>query len=132
MRRIALLLPCLVVAATVTAEEKPAQAVTIESLQQQVEELRARVERLEAGQSAAAARGMAVALDPVPGGWRREANWLLLAAGMEMHDVEAILGEPDVTRRVGKFRHWQYGEDGLLRFYFGRLKSWETASGLTP
>jgi hypothetical protein len=102
----------------------------IEALRQQVLELQQRVEKLEAG--LATTDAAVVAVQPpkvVPGGWRKQANWRVLDKGMEEHRVEEILGAPESTRRANKFEYWSYG-NGLLRFYFGRLKSWEIPDGI--
>jgi hypothetical protein len=48
---------------------------------------------------------------------------------MEPYRVEEILGEAEAERRVKKFEYWSYG-NGILRFYLGRLKSWEVPDGL--
>lgn len=104
----------------------------VEVLKRQMRALEQRVERLEAELAGTRdAVQAAVPAQPVAGGWRSAHNWQLLERGMESHDVQAILGEPSDTRRISKFEHWIYS-DGLLRFYLGRLKSWEPASGIGP
>lgn len=105
-------------------------SAAIEDLRQQLRSLQQRVEQLEAGMQTQQAAVEAVQpLRPVAGGWRQAQNWRLLEKGQEGHVVEGFLGEPDNTRRVAKFEYWEYG-DGLLRFYLGRLKSWELPAGL--
>ncbi|MCB1772968.1 MAG: hypothetical protein KDI88_05090 [Gammaproteobacteria bacterium] len=104
----------------------------IEALKQQLLDLQQRVEKLEAGLATTDAAVEAVKPpEVVPGGWRKQANWRVLDKGMETHRVEEILGAADSTRRVGKFEYWEYG-NGLLRFYLGRLKSWEIPDGIDP
>lgn len=100
----------------------------LDALEARVQELEERLARFEAIGEARLA-GKDVPPEPVEGGWRKAYNWGLLERGMEDYDVEAVLGEPDRTKRISKFDHWLYG-DGRLRFYLGRLKSWELPSGL--
>lgn len=104
----------------------------IEVLRQQVRDLQARVEKLESGMQRAEAAAIVVgAVDPVPGGWRKEENWRLLTRGLPTTRVVEILGEPDDTRTIKKFEYWEYG-DGLTRFYMGRLKSWDIPDAAGP
>jgi len=48
-----------------------------------------------------------------------------LRKGTIGHEVEQILGPPQGTRSVSKFRYWYYGQ-GQVKFYQGRLKSFIT------
>jgi len=136
------------------ASQATAADPEIEALKRQLLDLQQRVERLESGQVStetavdqdlqqrveklesdlASTDAAVVAVQPpkvVPGGWRKQANWRVLDKGMEKHRVEEILGPREGSRRVGKFEYWSYG-NGLLRFYFGRLKSWEIPDGIEP
>ena len=109
--------------------DKRSQQQEIEALKQSLSELQARVDKLE-GQFA---KGMplnpAPTLQPVAGGWRKQANWDLLSKGMERHRVLEILGEPQDSKKVNKFEFWEYG-DGKVSMYLRRLKSWKIPSGI--
>lgn len=122
---------CLVLVASLFVSMQVAAAdPEIEALKQQLLNLQQRVEKLEAGLASTDAAVDAVQPPKVvPGGWRKQANWRVLDKGMETHRVEEILGEAESTRKVNKFEYWSYG-NGLLRFYFGRLKSWEIPDGI--
>lgn len=96
----------------------------METLKQQIRDLRARVERLEESVAKGLPVNPARTVQPVPGGWRKSSNWDLLVEGMQKDDVEKILGEPQRRNKVNKFEFWIYGE-GKARIYFGRLKSWQ-------
>lgn len=102
----------------------------VELLRQQVRDLQARVEQLEGRVQQGLPVNRALEVQPVAGGWREEFNWSLLDDGMQTSRVSEILGEPERTRSVSKFDYWHYGDDGLLRFYLGRLKSWEVPTGI--
>ena len=98
----------------------------MQMLKQQVYDLQMRVEQLEQKLQ----QGLTPApAEPVPGGWRKQANWALLSAGMSDHRVREILGEPQDETTVSKFEFWEYG-DGKARLYMDRLKSWEIPSGI--
>jgi len=112
------------------ASQATAADPEIEALKRQLLDLQQRVEKLESG--LASTDAVVDAVQPpkvVPGGWRKQANWRALDKGMEKHRVEEILGPREGSRRVGKFEYWSYG-NGVLRFYFGRLKSWEIPDGI--
>jgi hypothetical protein len=96
----------------------------IQALRAEIADLRARVEHLEKEISSGVAVNPARVVKPLPGGWKNEKNWKLLAKGMERERVEEILGEPDGARNVSKFEYWDYGQ-GKATFYLGRLKSWD-------
>jgi hypothetical protein len=103
----------------------------LEALEQRLEALQRRVERLEEEMAKGVPVDRARTVQPVPGGWRKAANWRLLAAGMSDYEVVEILGEPDAERTVKKFEFWDYG-DGGVNIYLRRLKSWRIPSGLDP
>jgi hypothetical protein len=105
-----------------------AQQDQIEALKQQLRDLQERVERLESEVEQGVPVNMAPKVEPVPGGWRKEHNWKLLAEGMSDYEVKAILGEPDRQKTVKKFEFWYYG-DSKLSVYMRRLKSWDIPSG---
>lgn len=111
------------VAGAAPASILAADDAAIEALRQEIEDLRQRVQRLEGKFASAEAAKPAHVAKPVEGGWRVERNWNLLVAGMERSGVVEILGEPENTRRVGKFDFWEYGK-GEVKLYLGRLKSW--------
>ena len=126
----ALLLIALISAAPLpSAADAAPEGPTTEALQQQIRELQARVDRLEATIQQGVPVNPAQTVQPVPGGWKKEANWHLLTKGMATHEVTEILGEPQRRRSVNKFEFWEYG-DGLARLYLRRLKSWEIPTGI--
>ena len=100
-----------------------------EALQQQILELRERVERLEARMAQGTPVNRAEEVEPVPGGWRKAFNWNLLVRGMTMEEVIEILGEPQDRRSANKYEFWEYG-DGLVRMYLRRLRSWDIPGGI--
>jgi hypothetical protein len=110
---------------------EPADSAELDRLRDRVSDLEARIERLEAGLADTDAE-LEAAKPPevVPGGWRKAANWRVLEKGLEGWRVREILGEPGDTWRVSKFEYYAYGEGGLVRFYLGRVKSWEVPAGL--
>ncbi|MGB5200898.1 MAG: hypothetical protein WBN68_05870 [Sedimenticolaceae bacterium] len=132
--RLLVLLPLLGAAVHAQAAESASDRQLIESLQQEVRELRERVERLEAEKQQPATAPLPLVAqplppaEPVPGGWHTASNWGLLKKGQTDEEVAEILGEPDNRRTVRKFELWEYG-DGIARFYLRRLKSWEMPQG---
>ena len=110
------------------AADAAPEGPTTEELQQQIRELQTRVDRLEATIQQGVPVNPAQTVQPIPGGWKKEANWNLLTKGMTTHEVTEILAEPQRRRSVNKFEFWEYG-DGLARFYLRRLKSWEIPTG---
>ena len=121
-----LLLGWLLAPAAATAD----LSAEVELLRQQVSDLQARVEQLEGRVQQGLPVNRALEVQPLACGWREEFNWSLLDGGMHTSRVSEILGEPERTRSVSKFDYWHYGEDGLLRFYLDRLKSWEVPTGI--
>ncbi len=111
-----------------TGSAVASDSARLDALEARVQALEERLARFEAIGEARLA-GKEVPPEPVEGGWRKAYNWGLLDRGMEDYEVEAVLGEPDRTKRISKFDHWLYG-DGRLRFYLGRLKSWDLPSNL--
>lgn len=114
---------CCVAALLTPVHAGGASDADIEALRQEVSALRARVQRLEGEIASGVAVNPARKVQPVAGGWRASQNWKLLAKGMQESRVVEILGEPDDTRRIGKFEVWTFGT-GQAKFYLGRLKSW--------
>lgn len=99
----------------------------IDTLERKIAVLESRVESLER-QARETAPGEPAAELPArifPAQWRDPRNWEHLKARMTEGEVEAILGQPDRTRSVGKFEYWYYGEYKVV-FYLGRLDSWLT------
>lgn len=101
-----------------------ADEAAIDALRQELAELRERVNRLEAEIATGVAANPAKVVQPVEGGWRAPSNWDLLTPGMEPYRVTEMLGEADRVRVVKKYEFWHYG-DGVVRFYLGRVKSWD-------
>lgn len=125
----AMLLFLLALAPIVQGAEESTQGTEVEMLKQQIQDLQVRVEQLEQQIQQRSVSAPVASMEPVPGGWRKQANWALLSAGMSGHRVREILGEPQDETTVSKFEFWEYG-DGKARLYMGRLKSWEIPSGL--
>jgi hypothetical protein len=125
-----LLALCLLSLATLPAgAQDTAPASEIELLRQQVEDLQARVSRLEDEIEQGMPVNVARSVEPVPGGWRKMTNWKRLAGGMDGHTVTRFLGEPDRKKTVKKFEFWYYG-DGKASLYLGRLSDWDIPSGI--
>lgn len=101
-----------------------ADEAAIEALRKEIADLRARVERLEGDVASGVPVNPARVIQPAEGGWRTAGNWDLLAKGMGDDRVVEILGEAERVRAVGKYEFWHYGS-GVVRFYLGRLKSWD-------
>ena len=119
----------LAVPTSVSAAGGTPAELEIEALQQQILELRERVERLEARMAQGIPVNRAEEVEPVPGGWRKAFNWNLLVRGMTMEEVIEILGEPQDRRSANKYEFWEYG-DGLVRMYLRRLRSWDIPGGI--
>ena len=96
----------------------------IEQLERKIDNLEARLLKLEQRWEKGVPMNRALKIEPEPGGWRNAENWKLLGRGMPYDEVLRILGEPDSTKTIKKFEHWRYG-DGKARLYLNRLKSWE-------
>jgi outer membrane murein-binding lipoprotein Lpp len=132
MRIQSLIVACAVAGSGLLSTAVLASEADLQAMERRLQALEARVEKLEADLVATDAAVDAVQpLEPVPGGWRKKANWRVLDKGMQPHEVREVLGEPEDTRRVSKFEYWSYG-NGLIRFYFNRVKSWELPDGLDP
>jgi hypothetical protein len=119
----AALFGALLSAATTLAADPAAQA-RIQQLEQKVLDLEDRLQALEAQFEQGVPVNKALAVEAKPGGWRNPDNWNQLARGMEKHEVERFLGEPDRIQSVSKFQYWRYG-DGKATLYMNRLKSWD-------
>lgn len=134
-RPIAWMLPTLLWLAglmpAVSAAEDAPQGRGLGDLEQRLEALQRRVERLEEQVAKGVPVDRARTVQPVPGGWRKAANWRLLVAGMSDYEVVEILGEPEAERTVRKFEFWTYA-DGEAKFYLRRLKSWRVPGGVDP
>jgi hypothetical protein len=94
----------------------------IEALRAELNELRARVERLEKDVEDGIAINPARKVKPQPGGASNPKNWKLLAKDMEPERVIEILGQPERTKSVKKHEIWYY-PNGKTSFYLNRLKS---------
>jgi outer membrane murein-binding lipoprotein Lpp len=111
------------VAATTVLAADPAAQAKIEQLEQTVIDLENRLEALETRFDQGVPVNKGLVVEAKPGGWRNADNWAQLARGMETHEVERFLGEPDRVRSVSKFEYWSYG-NGKATLYMNRLKSW--------
>ncbi|MCG6967114.1 MAG: hypothetical protein LJE59_11445 [Chromatiaceae bacterium] len=128
--RSALLLSAVALAsASLSAAETTMEQAAIEALQQQIRDLQVRVDRLEGKVQQGLPVNAAQTVQPIPGGWRKAANWSLLIKGMTDGEVIDILGEPQQQRSANKFEFWEYG-DGMARLYMRRLKSWDIPTGI--
>jgi hypothetical protein len=107
------------------AQAQPASDIRV--LQQQVQDLQARVAELEKKMFKQRVGGEGLAPEPKPGGWKVAYNWQLMRGGLDRSEVRERLGEPDNTRSIGKSSIWEYG-DGKVRFYLGRVKSFVPAN----
>ncbi|MGB5639906.1 MAG: hypothetical protein WBM63_12350 [Sedimenticolaceae bacterium] len=125
----AILLSLLAFAPVVHSADESTGGGEMQMLKQQLHDLQMRVEQLEQKLQQGLTTAPAAPAEPVPGGWRKQANWALLSAGMSDHRVREILGVPQDETTVSKFEFWDYG-DGKARLYMGRLKSWEIPSGI--
>ena len=125
-RSVLALVPLLLVALPATPSAQ-AENQEIEALQDQIRELRLRVDRLEGKMHEGMPVNLARQVEPVPGGWRAPSNWKLLEKGMEEARIIAILGEPQRSKAIRKFEYLTYG-DGEIRLYLGRLSSWDAPS----
>jgi outer membrane murein-binding lipoprotein Lpp len=112
-----------VVAATTVLAADPAAQAKIGQLEQRVLDLESRLQALESRFDQGVPVNKGLEVEAKPGGWRNADNWDLLARGMEPHEVERFLGEPDGVRSVSKFEYWSYG-NGKATLYMNRLKSW--------
>lgn len=99
-----------------------AQDARISQLEKDVQELKARVARLENPSSAAPSANAA----PVASadGWKQIANWRKLSKDMSMWDVRGILGEP-ARQDGGNFTNWFYPNRGVVTFYESKLYMWQ-------
>lgn len=123
----AILVSLFTLAPVVQGADETTSDAGMELMQQQIRELQARVQKLEAMMEGGF--NPVAPPEPVPGGWRKQANWALLAPGMSGYRVREILGEPQDETTVNKFEFWEYG-DGKARLYMDRLKSWEVPVGI--
>ena len=118
------LMLCAVTIALSPTAGSAADEAALNALRQEIADLRARVERLEGELAAGVPVNPARVVQPVEGGWHAPQNWALLTEGMMPDRVIEVLGEADRVRVINKYEYWHYG-DGVVRFYLGRLRSWD-------
>jgi hypothetical protein len=60
------------------------------------------------------------------------AAWSDLRAGMEMAEVQRLVGEPLIASRVrgGLFVTWTYDQRGYVLFEHGRLRFWQPSASV--
>ena len=91
----------------------------IKKLEQDVQELRTRLNNLETNKGSL----VNVQKPNTPDGWQSLANWRQLQTGMSPVQVRDILGEPQRVRG-GDVAVWDYQNDGSVTFIRERLRSW--------
>ena len=92
----------------------------IKKLEQDIQELRARVSNLEANKGNTINNASS---NISTGGRQSIANWRKLESGMSPTQVRYLLGEP---QRIdgGELAFWHYQNGGLVRFMRGKLHGW--------
>ena len=93
----------------------------ITQLENEVNELRLRVQKLENPQSNASNQQKQVVANE---GARSIANWRKLNRGMSYNEVRGILGEP-MRIEGGGIATWRYPSNGSVVFIRDRLSSWD-------
>jgi outer membrane protein assembly factor BamE (lipoprotein component of BamABCDE complex) len=92
----------------------------IAQLEKEVQELRARVSKLE---SLLSSQGNTQGFVASGDGWKSVANWRRLVTDMNPSDVRRILGEPE---RIdgGNVARWYYSNGGRVAFISEKVTSW--------
>ena len=92
----------------------------IKKLEQDVQELRTRLNNLEVNKSSASNNQSFIISGD---GWQSISNWRKLQTGMSPAQVRDILGEPQRVRGGG-MAIWDYQNDGSVTFLRERLNMW--------
>ncbi len=92
----------------------------ITQLENQVNELKLRIQKLENPQSNASNQQKQVVANE---GAKSIANWRKLNRGMSYNDVRGLLGEP-LRIEGGGVAYWMYSNNGRVTFVRDTLSSW--------
>ena len=92
----------------------------ITQLENQVNELKLRIQKLENTQSNASNQQKQVVANE---GAKSIANWRKLNRGMSYNDVRGLLGEP-LRIEGGGVAYWMYSNNGRVTFVRDTLSSW--------
>ncbi len=97
----------------------------IGQLEKEVQELKARLSKLESapGNQSETNQSDAKKIAPVGDGWRSVANWRKLQTDMSTSAVRRILGEPERVEGGG-VSHWYYQNGGTVTFTRERTSQW--------
>ena len=93
----------------------------ITQLENQVNELKLRIQKLENTQSNASNQQKQVVANE---GAKSIANWRKLNRGMSYNDVRGLLGEP-LRIEGGGIATWRYASNGNVVFIRDKLSSWD-------
>jgi outer membrane protein assembly factor BamE (lipoprotein component of BamABCDE complex) len=93
----------------------------IAQMEKEIKELKLRISKIE---SLLSNPSSAQKIVPSGEGWKYVANWRKLSTGMNTGDVRKILGEP-YRLDGGNIATWYYKNDGIVRFYKGKVHDWE-------
>jgi hypothetical protein len=93
-----------------------------EQLEREIQDIRARLLRLESGQGSA--KPNSPDRSAVSGeGWKSISQWRQLKRGMTPGETKGILGEPSRIQVEG-FTFWFYPNGGRVSLYNDRLDGW--------
>lgn len=91
------------------------------SVENEIQELKDRILKLESRLSSIKNSGEPVALND---GWKRLKNWRKLKTGMDYESVERILG-PAQRIDGGIIANWYYENGGRVNFFEGSVQRWK-------
>jgi hypothetical protein len=92
----------------------------VSQLENEVNELRLRVQKLENLQSNASNQQRQVVANE---GAKSIANWRKLKTGMSYNEVRGLLGEP-LRIEGGDIANWRYANKGSVTFFRDTLSNW--------
>ena len=107
--------------ATATLNSYAGDSERINQLENEVNELRQRIQKIENFQSNVTSQQKQLVADE---GARSLANWRRLNRGMSYNDVRTLLGEP-LRIEGGGIATWRYSNNGRAVFIRDRLSSWD-------
>jgi hypothetical protein len=111
-------LVCIFMLATMNSFAGDSERIT--QLEAEIQELKARLLRLESPQGGSVALQKPVASAD---GWKSISNWRALKTGMLPNQVRQILGEPQKIDG-GVVAEWLYPNRGAVRFLNDQIHSW--------